>query len=683
MPDIFISYSREDRPIAGKVAEALKAGGFDVWWDAVLRAGESYDEITEEKLRNAGAVVVLWSRTSSKSKWVRAEATIGERYSTLVPAIIQDCDRPLRFELIQTADLTQWDGNADDPNWLALVADIKSVLREDHSSVTRKLPTPTMEAAKSDNGNKAAPAYADDTIETVFWSTIKDTTDPSELEAYLKRYKHGHFVDIAQSRLAAISGAEKPASAENVTQPAASGIPQQLIAMGIFMVAAMIGMAMLVIANSIHIGWFTWAPIAGAERLTTGVKEIGFFSAINWSITALILMPVAWTLIFFGLSEAREIGPELVRRRMLVTPDFAPITLAHSGYKSLIKHIRLFVFGGVIAVTVLSVTLSLTDHAQVAGRFYDNTEESARLDRLDGSGYALEAPDVERDWMVASLLSTPKSDKANANYNGVYSLAAYIIYVGMGIGSLLSFGLIMIGVSAIFMRGIAQYYGIQIIPSLQSKNPRGGFEVIRRFFGIAYAVAFIGCVLCYLMGIQNLYLRSPHENIFAFLSPDIMAFENAVNWRAKLDAIIGFLFAENVGKGTRNVYVWVFGFFIFAVFIGGFMFFFRQGALIGKSLIAAEIAANGEERLKKLTPGDLEPVLENLKGLHLWPLDRPSLQHSLLIVGLFVVSFIFYKAGAIILLGLCSFLVDIYIDQPVQLNTDPRSQNELRFIPAL
>ncbi|MEZ5983213.1 MAG: toll/interleukin-1 receptor domain-containing protein, partial [Parvularculaceae bacterium] len=71
MPDIFISYSREDRPAAALVASSLQAEGFTVWWDAVLRAGESYDEVTEDNLRNAGAVVVLWSKRSSRSKWVR------------------------------------------------------------------------------------------------------------------------------------------------------------------------------------------------------------------------------------------------------------------------------------------------------------------------------------------------------------------------------------------------------------------------------------------------------------------------------------------------------------------------------------------------------------------------------------------------------------------------------------
>ncbi len=176
-----------------------------------------------------------------------------------------------------------------------------------------------------------------------------------------------------------------------------------------------------------------------------------------------------------------------------------------------------------------------------------------------------------------------------------------MIYLGVGMGSLFSFGMVVIGLGATFMRGIAQNYGLLIIPNLASTDKRCGFEVVRRFFNYLYIVAFIGCILCYLVGIQNLYLRSAHENIFAFLTPDVGAFANAANWRDSIDALFGFLFSENVGKGTRNVYVWVFGFFIFGLFIGGFMLFLKQGAASEKAAIIGEIGDSGLERLGRLT----------------------------------------------------------------------------------
>ena len=68
MPDIFLSYSREDQEIAGRYAEAFGREGFDVWWDVALNPGETFDKVTEQALRDARAVVVLWSRTS----WIPA-----------------------------------------------------------------------------------------------------------------------------------------------------------------------------------------------------------------------------------------------------------------------------------------------------------------------------------------------------------------------------------------------------------------------------------------------------------------------------------------------------------------------------------------------------------------------------------------------------------------------------------
>ncbi len=110
--------------MAGRYAEAFRAEGFDVWWDVGLRSGEAYDEVTENALRGAKAVVVLWSKKSVASRWVRAEATLADRLKTLVPAMIEPCERPIMFELVQTADLSGWKGDRADPKFRAFVEDI-------------------------------------------------------------------------------------------------------------------------------------------------------------------------------------------------------------------------------------------------------------------------------------------------------------------------------------------------------------------------------------------------------------------------------------------------------------------------------------------------------------------------------------------------------------------------------
>src|SRR6185503_20531483 len=125
MPDIFLSYNREDQATARRFAEAFAAEGLDVWWDATLRSGEAYDQVTEKALKSARAVVVLWSPRSVESRWVRAEATLADRNKTLLPAMIEPCERPIMFELTQTADLTSWDGSPNAAPWRAFVADVR------------------------------------------------------------------------------------------------------------------------------------------------------------------------------------------------------------------------------------------------------------------------------------------------------------------------------------------------------------------------------------------------------------------------------------------------------------------------------------------------------------------------------------------------------------------------------
>ena len=124
MPDIFLSYSRTDLAIAGQLAAALIAAGHSVWWDQALKAGEVYDRVTETALREARAVVVLWSKASVQSDWVRSEATVALQRGALVPVMIEDCQRPVMFELRQSADLIGWKGNRRDPRLAALLADV-------------------------------------------------------------------------------------------------------------------------------------------------------------------------------------------------------------------------------------------------------------------------------------------------------------------------------------------------------------------------------------------------------------------------------------------------------------------------------------------------------------------------------------------------------------------------------
>lgn len=157
MPDIFLSYSRDDQAVARRVAEAFEREGFSVWWDATLRSGEAYDQVTERALKTAKAVVVLWSTRSVESRWVRAEATLADRNKTLVPAMIEPCDRPIMFELTQTADLSHWRGDASDPAWRAYVSDVRGFVERNRPR-TAAVQTPAI-ASPGTSPVPASPAF--------------------------------------------------------------------------------------------------------------------------------------------------------------------------------------------------------------------------------------------------------------------------------------------------------------------------------------------------------------------------------------------------------------------------------------------------------------------------------------------------------------------------------------------
>jgi hypothetical protein len=97
MSDIFISYKREEQPLARRLADALEKKGWSVWWDPKVRAGERFDDVIEEALKDAKSVIVMWSKLSVKSRYVRDEATYALNRNKLVPIKIEEVDLPFRF----------------------------------------------------------------------------------------------------------------------------------------------------------------------------------------------------------------------------------------------------------------------------------------------------------------------------------------------------------------------------------------------------------------------------------------------------------------------------------------------------------------------------------------------------------------------------------------------------------
>ncbi|MGH8728733.1 MAG: PASTA domain-containing protein [Burkholderiales bacterium] len=113
MADIFISYASEDRDRAQVLAETLERQGWSVWWDRTILPGKTFDQVISAALDSARCVVVLWTRQSVNSDWVREEADAGLRRKVLVPVLLDDVEIPLGFRRVQAASLFDWQGAAD------------------------------------------------------------------------------------------------------------------------------------------------------------------------------------------------------------------------------------------------------------------------------------------------------------------------------------------------------------------------------------------------------------------------------------------------------------------------------------------------------------------------------------------------------------------------------------------
>lgn len=106
MPDIFISYAREDEDRIKELADTLKQRGCSVFWDRTVPPGQTWRSHIGDSLNSAKCVIVAWSRYSVDSRWVMEEADEGLKRNALIPVLLDAVDPPLGFRSIQAADLT-------------------------------------------------------------------------------------------------------------------------------------------------------------------------------------------------------------------------------------------------------------------------------------------------------------------------------------------------------------------------------------------------------------------------------------------------------------------------------------------------------------------------------------------------------------------------------------------------
>ena len=112
MVDVFVSYSSQDRERVRDLVGEIESIGYSVWWDREIGAGTAFDREIEKAIEEASCIVVVWSKNSVESEWVRIEAHEGLTKGNLVPVAIEAVKPPLAFRMTQTIDLAAPDATA-------------------------------------------------------------------------------------------------------------------------------------------------------------------------------------------------------------------------------------------------------------------------------------------------------------------------------------------------------------------------------------------------------------------------------------------------------------------------------------------------------------------------------------------------------------------------------------------
>jgi adenylate cyclase len=108
---VFLSYARDDVDAARVLADHIAGAGHDVWWDRHLHGGSRFVSEIDKALKDAEAVVVLWTPASVESAWVQDEAAEGRDSGRLVPVAIGPVKPPLGFRQFHTVAIGELNGN--------------------------------------------------------------------------------------------------------------------------------------------------------------------------------------------------------------------------------------------------------------------------------------------------------------------------------------------------------------------------------------------------------------------------------------------------------------------------------------------------------------------------------------------------------------------------------------------
>jgi formylglycine-generating enzyme required for sulfatase activity len=204
MPDIFISYAREDEKRVRQIVGALEEKGWSIFWDRRIPPGKSWHTYIGKALSDARCVIVAWSNHSINSEWVMEEANDAKGRRVLVPVLLDPVQPPLGFRGIQAADLLEWKPGYSSSQFDQLIQAIIELIG-------------TKPSALKFSPEKERISKAQETKSSSFADLIAGLKLPSEQERIPKpqETKSSSFADV----LSVIPGAGLASEQERIPKP--------------------------------------------------------------------------------------------------------------------------------------------------------------------------------------------------------------------------------------------------------------------------------------------------------------------------------------------------------------------------------------------------------------------------------------------------------------------------------
>ncbi len=200
MSNIFISYKREQRDWVRQLVTLLESYGLTVWWDPKIEVGEEYFKVINKIIADVDCIVVIWSHDSVDSPWVISEASIGMERNNMIPILLDDVSPPIPFNILQSANLVNWNGEKEHEGIKHLLTSIQK-----YCALTIEERKAVEEEVLKEEEKRYFFSKASENSDTKEWKKVLKEDSKSSYKRYLKEFSDGKHKNKAKKKLRTIA----------------------------------------------------------------------------------------------------------------------------------------------------------------------------------------------------------------------------------------------------------------------------------------------------------------------------------------------------------------------------------------------------------------------------------------------------------------------------------------------